>query len=396
MKNKSLFWFAHKSNQKISKKIIFILIIIVLFLLIFIPFTFYKTYKSAVNNMLYTDFSLRIINIEEGYDIANLNLETNKHVIKILNNFSYYYKEGYQDKNNEKRLTFIPAYSNFIPKITSGKNIENDNEIICPSKLSFGVFDEENINNLIDMQEQLNKTLNFTFYKLIYHEDTDKTEEIPYTYSFKLVGLYDAGDTYTYDTCYLTEKSHSHIINETKPYNDQEYAKTTAIFVDKYENVKEITDILDKNSIKYQISTLDTEFLTILLKSSIILIILFICFSIIILNIYLNIILLEKRRNFALLKALGFQEKDIRKILLSCIFELLLQSLFYALLITMITKYSILYLVRNNVTFMTLNIKISYIPVIIYIIVIMLSFSIIIFNKTKKLYSLTVKENIEK
>lgn len=394
MKIKDAIFLAHKNNKAITKRIIFIIIITLIFILIFVPFTFYKTYKKAVDEILNSTPDLRIIEIDsESIDKFSSIKLNNKHIVKILYNNEYYIKYAFMnDIDNANHITVKPNYNFFTPNTVYGTNLKNEYDIICPSKLAFGVFDDKNINDFFDMTKFLNEEIPLTFYKIVYNSLTGREESIPNTYNFRVVGLYDAQKSYSYGTCYISEKTLNSIVDDTRPYNIEDYYYTVSIFVDKYKNVSEITKILDQNNIEYFVSKLDTDFLDVTLKVSLLLVIIFILGSIFILNIYLKIYLKERTKNIILYKALGFEQKDIKKILSFSIFELLIISILYSIIFIFILKYIILFVLKDNVTFLGLNIKISFLPAFLYFAIIYLIFKLVINKNTNRIYSKSLGE----
>ena len=373
MKTKNLFILAHKSNKGLSKKIIFIALITLVFLLIFLPFTFYNTYNWAASVIINFDDTLRVIEVNDTQAFSKLDLSSQKHIVKYLEDYTLYHcKHGYIYELNDKySIDLYPSFKYFEqPKAVKGSNLKSEYDLVCPLRMAFGAFDDENINDFTDMSKYLNKELEFTFYKEVGF-DEEKQEDIlePYKYKFKLVGLYDASASYSYNRCYIKEDTLNDIATATYPYNPLKYAQITALYIDDYKNIAEVDKFLTDNNIDHFVPSLDIDFLDVVLKSSFILIILFIVFSIILIINYLNIFIKEREHNLALYKALGFDVKDIKTIMFFSVLELLIYSLLIALIITFIIKYALLFVLRNNVTYYGMKIPISYLPVCIFILI---------------------------
>ncbi len=396
MNYKNLYFIAHKSNKGISKKIIFIIIITLLFLLIFIPFTFYKTYSNAITELLNSNYDMRILQIESSAEeIKDLHLEKNKHVVKVMPQYTLYqWKSGrLKEFDSSDSLYINPNIKTFTPKVIKGNKLKNKFDLVCPSRMTFGEFDDQNINDFIDMEQYLNKEFTITFKKKAgFNQETQEYIYESYDYTFKLVGLYDAGLTYSYSTCYAKEDTLNEIIETTYPFDAEKYNQSIGIYVDDYKNVDEIANLLTENNIDFFRASVSTDFLDVVLKCSFVIMILAIVFSIILLMVYINIFIKERQKNLALYKALGYKLKEIKTILFDSVLELLLYAFIISVVILFILKYIILFIVKDNATYQFLHITISYIPILLYILIILVIFKFIINRKVKKYYSYSVKE----
>lgn len=377
MKDLELFKISHKSNKGIGKKTIFIVVITIVLLLIFIPFTFYKTYKMAVNDILNSQYEFRIINIYDENEIKKLSpalrkeLTTKKEVIKIFDRRQKRSSvQGYiYDLNKNDFMDINPAIEKFTPQIIEGNSLKDTNDIICPNNMAFGVFSDMNKNDLTNMSDYLGKNIIVTVPKLMYNNETGKTYYDYYKYKFKLVGLYDPSLLYSYSSCYINEDRLLSIAEETFPYNINEYEEITSIYISNYRDVKNVTNFLDQNGISYQVPYMELGFLDFTLILSLVSTIILTIISLFILNIYFKLFLKEKIPQIALYKALGYNKQEIQKIVFYSMLEMLLQSLIISFIILLTAKFILMAILNQNITYTGINIRISFLPVIIYFIV---------------------------
>ncbi len=169
--------------------------------------------------------------------------------------------------------------------------------------------------------------------------------------------------------------------------NISEVAK---IYVNSIKNVSKVTNLLEKNNIDYFVTSVDADFLDVTLKISKIILLVMPIISIIILHFYIKIFIQEKNNTLALYKALGFTKSDIKKLLILSILEILLISFIISLILLLLTKYLFMFLLRNDIEYSILSIKISYIPVFIYMFLIIIYFIFISALCVRKIYKSSI------
>jgi len=383
-KELSLLKLAIKKNKKFSKKILFLIIIQFLFLLILIPTTTYKSLSDSVNRIINSLYDFRIIQVEDVDKYANNPIE-NEHIIKTLYNYQdNYYKGAYMfEMNKNSSMDIYPSYDTFTPLVEYGSTISDEYDMICPTNMAFGIYDDENINNMTNMKDYLGKEIKITTYKVNTKNaftEEEKIEKFPYEYTFKLVGTYDAKYTYSYSSCYINSNTFNNILEETKSDGPTYMTNITALYIDSLQNIKEITSILDENNIKYFITEADTAFMDVILNVSLILTIFTIIVSIIILSKYINIYVKENNKFLCLLTYLGFPRKDIKTILFYSLLDLTMKSFIISIIVTLLFSGIILFILRNNVSYALLKISISLISSIIYTMIVLV-ISIFSINK---------------
>ena len=336
MKNSfKLFILAHKNNRGIHKKVVYTVIMVLLFLLLIIPFSIFKTYDNELKRLEKEDDMLKIIiyspKDENEYKLIEEKIENSKHFIK---------KKDYTRKNilgtfnelSEKENIYLSPLI-YEKDITFGKNLKNDNEIICSSLLKPNYFEDTKTKDLIDMKKYVGKTLNFTTTKIVFDKEINDYKAIYFTYKFKLTGLiYD----YSNSNCYITETKFDEIVNETFPARPME--GEIAIYTTSNEGAKTIAKIFDSNNMFYNLSEVDTNFIYLIRNISLILSIIFFILLLIMFNIYIKVFIKEKEKTLNLYNFLGYSKNDLNKIVLFSFYEIVAFSLMITLLICFIIK----------------------------------------------------------
>lgn len=338
MKNSfKLFILAHKNNRGIHKKVVYTVIMILLFLLLIIPFSIFKTYDNELKRFEKENDSSKIVSFfyseKEKYEKIKNKVEESKYFIKEKD-YTIPFKSGsfeeisgiYDDD------TYINPYI-YEKDITFGKNLKNDNEIICSSLLKPNYFEDTKTKDLIDMKKYVGKTLNFTTTKIVFDKEINDYKAIYFTYKFKLTGLiYD----YSNSNCYITETKFDEIVNETFPARPME--GEIAIYTTSNEGAKTIAKIFDSNNMFYNLSEVDTNFIYFIRNISFILSIIFFILLLIMFNIYIKVFIKEKEKTLNLYNFLGYSKNDLNKIVLFSFYEIVAFSLMITLLICFIIK----------------------------------------------------------
>ena len=100
----------------------------------------------------------------------------------------------------------ISAYANYSElnyKITNGRDIINENEIVCPSKFYPNILHDSK--DIINLNEYLGKKINVSYSKKYFPIQGESKILKTYKESFILVGTYDIEDLLTdLDTCFIS------------------------------------------------------------------------------------------------------------------------------------------------------------------------------------------------
>ena len=386
MKNSfKLFILAHKNNRGIHKRIVYTVIMILLFLLLIIPFSIFKTYDNELKRFEKENDSSKIVSFfyseKEKYEKIKNKVEESKYFIKEKD-YTIPFKSGsfeeisgiYDDD------TYINPYI-YEKDITFGKNLKNDNEIICSSLLKPNYFEDTKTKDLIDMKKYVGKTLNFTTTKIVFDKEINDYKAIYFTYKFKLTGLiYD----YSNSNCYITETKFDEIVNETFPARPME--GEIAIYTTSNEGAKTIAKIFDSNNMFYNLSEVDTNFIYLIRNISFILSIIFFILLLIMFNIYIKVFIKEKEKTLNLYNFLGYSKNDLNKIILFSFYEIVTFSLMITLLICFIIKICFSIYFKSTSEYMYVKASLYVLPVFIMLFILIILSTFIVNNENKKLY----------
>ena len=386
MKNSfKLFILAHKNNRGIHKKVVYTVIMILLFLLLIIPFSIFKTYDNELKRFEKENDSSKIVSFfyseKEKYEKIKNKVEESKYFIKEKD-YTIPFKSGsfeeisgiYDDD------TYINPYI-YEKDITFGKNLKNDNEIICSSLLKPNYFEDTKTKDLIDMKKYVGKTLNFTTTKIVFDKEINDYKAIYFTYKFKLTGLiYD----YSNSNCYITETKFDEIVNETFPARPME--GEIAIYTTSNEGAKTIAKIFDSNNMFYNLSEVDTNFIYLIRNISFILSIIFFILLLIMFNIYIKVLIKEKEKTLNLYNFLGYSKNDLNKIVLFSFYEIVAFSLMITLLICFIIKICFSIYFKSTSEYMYVKASLYVLPVFIMLFILIILSTFIVNNENKKLY----------
>ena len=386
MKNSfKLFILAHKNNRGIHKKVVYTVIMILLFLLLIIPFSIFKTYDNELKRFEKENDSSKIVSFfyseKEKYEKIKNKVEESKYFIKEKD-YTIPFKSGsfeeisgiYDDD------TYINPYI-YEKDITFGKNLKNDNEIICSSLLKPNYFEDTKTKDLIDMKKYVGKTLNFTTTKIVFDKEINDYKAIYFTYKFKLTGLiYD----YSNSNCYITETKFDEIVNETFPARPME--GEIAIYTTSNEGAKTIAKIFDSNNMFYNLSEVDTNFIYLIRNISFILSIIFFILLLIMFNIYIKVFIKEKEKTLNLYNFLGYSKNDLNKKVLFSFYEIVAFSLMITLLICFIIKICFSIYFKSTSEYMYVKASLYVLPVFIMLFILIILSTFIVNNENKKLY----------
>lgn len=369
--------------------IVFICIMCLVFIANCALFSFYKLVNREVNYNNKADLNARIIILHNpvfdgdevhyyGMNNGVISVKTsdalkitynkdeflkldykNKHIVRIDENYTNYKSPGRMLDIGNNIVYLYPNYDGFTPEVVMGRELKEDNEIICPKIMNlngnsvrsyYKTFKGE----LTNMEDYLNKDLTFTY------EADDKV-----TKTFTLVGLYDPVTSNNFDKCYITENANS--FNEES--DNKKESTSLAIFVDKFENTKKIRQDLNENGIFYE-HHYDELYNALSLKMLILLLTLIsIVVFVVIIIIYYNLYLTKSNQRFMLYKALGYNKKQIIKVFEKEIGRLLLMSLIYAFFIIFGLNIAAYIYVHQFAYFYHFNMLFAYIETLLFLLI---------------------------
>lgn len=383
--NKDMFSLIKNLGMKNKfKNRVFILVFVVTFLIILIPFTFYKSVKDIAEDQKTYYYEGKMIRIYPGLTdeqfskIANLAKEKD-YVVRV----DRYYSRAMEAElrsglgKNEGYLELAPLIPYNSPDeelINYGHQVENDDEIICPSTMFFGPFDDVDLKKGLKTKEYVGEKMEIDLY--IHEEDTDEYNMRYLNKKYKLVGTYDAAKPYSYNTCYISEKEYFDRLSETELYRN--YDPLGAIYIKNPEDRKKVGEILNREKIEYQEENLDYSFLTTTLLISLIASLILVLISTVILLVYIRKFIKENYKSLTLYKALGFNKKTIIKILFMETVMLWIKAMLISIVITFIGGKILELFLCGITSYETLKVKLNLTSVMVYfMIVIFISYGII-------------------
>ena len=296
--------------------------------------------------------------------------------------------------NSEISNASISAYANYSElnyKITNGRDIINENEIVCPSKFYPNILHDSK--DIINLNEYLGKKINVSYSKKYFPIQGESKILKTYKESFILVGTYDIEDLLTdLDTCFISANVVKTINEKVTPvYEDKNIEEKTksdmdiVILVDKYENIDKVLSKIQKLGYTAQKQyEIDLE-LYLLFKE----ILKYVCLgisivSIIIVYLFIKNILNECKDNIKLFKLIGYNNKKIKSIfILEYLILTLVAFILHIFIIPFIYKFA-LNIISQNPDLFVLKIYVNCIGSLIYTLFVSLLVFIIFNIKFKK------------
>ena len=396
---KKYIYYDIKNN--IGKNVLLVIIYIIILFTIILIFNYkssYINYFDYIMNNYYDARRLDAIKYDVSYDEMIEEISSINHVLDV---FLYEdYSTALDVEDFEQDLIYInPGGEGFFPETIYGRDIENENEIICPIKMaksSTSGFSTETI----DMMDYLNKILDVKK-DILYFYEYGKDPKVIDTkrYELKVVGLYDYtafGDEPYY--CYMEKNNIGNIIEETKEvYADDfwpEYVVTEddedsgiyvwlQVMVDDNKNVEYVENRLSDMGYEYELgyyidySYYDKMDIMIDLIVGVTLLIL-----VIILILSIDKSINKRREEIELLKSIGYKNMQVTKIILANNLISFMVGLVISIILNNIVYYYFNKYIMYNAQLFGLRIRFNY----IYVVVIILLFGFIFYFMYKRIY----------
>lgn len=393
-----------KSNK--FKCLIYTLIILFLYLLLTITFSgtdsifkFFDKYLNA--NYMFRTIVVNVDNNNREDIIENIEKAKIKEVKKIFASYNSLIStldieesEIPHISKSEIPNASISAYANYSElnyKITNGRDIIDENEIVCPSKFYPNILHDSK--DIINLNEYLGKKINVSYSKKYFPIQGESKILKTYKESFILVGTYDIEDLLTdLDTCFISANVVKTINEKVTPvYEDKNIEEKTksdmdiVILVKKYENIDKVLSKIQKLGYTAQKQyEIDLE-LYLLFKE----ILKYVCLgisivSIIIVYLFIKNILNECKDNIKLFKLIGYNNKKIKSIfILEYLILTLVAFILHIFIIPFIYKFA-LNIISQNPDLFVLKIYVNCIGSLIYTLFVSLLVFIIFNIKFKK------------
>lgn len=392
-----LSWINFKTNK--FKNRTYILIFTIIMTLIICVFSGKNSLMKFNDDYRNSDYHYRTIgvatdnynNAELKETLENMNIE---HVTAVFkDNDSFYQIVKYEVGGS---IELYGNYEGINYTLNSGRDIQNDNEIICPSTMYPGnwtlVHDKS---QYIDMTQKIGEKININYNKL-YIIDED-TEEIlnTYEYQLELVGTYDVSEDLTaYDICYVSTNFFEKVSEEKEPVRADKnyidiYEYEVYVLVDEYKNVDSVMKTLSDAGYELQLYyELDLDFfdeiVALIDKVSIYVL----AATAICVCLFINNTLQENKKNIALYELLGYEKKNIQLIYFCHYLINTIISFIISVIVAHLIKFGVMYVFSLDPNFSFLNIYIFYKEIIIYLLFIIL----IIFISVIALFKLKYKK----
>ena len=382
-------------NNKLSNFFLFICLFFVLLIIVVLTnfkLSFYK-YLTYITENYYDARKIEAVNLDLTYEEMETQIRQIDHVADVF--FFNDYRTGFDIKSSNEslleRMYVAPAGEGYMPQAIKGKNIEEETDLICPIKLANSGTNGFNT-EFINMEDYLGK--NITLTKDVYYLEKMGQEPVVIEtkeYQFKIVGLYDYsafGDEPYY--CYTFKDVIGNIVKETNPIYADDYwpdnylyesGPETGIFpyidiiVDKNENVSYVENELEK--LGFQHSTMffiDYEFFdTVNILFNIVLVFILIIFGLLFYT-FLSKNMKKRYNELWILKAIGYNDNQITKIVLYNAFIIFCISFFLSIIFSLIINYFINTILSNNAQLIGLVIKNNYLAIFLIFIAFILEF----------------------
>lgn len=379
----------HLINQR---SLILYFVFLLVSLAIMVALTISYCLVSMVNELYSNNIGYRTLNVILNSDD---DLEKIKNIDHVKNVVDFYYNNPNDvdvsefDTDLTGHITFYPVIDDDYLVISAGKNISNDDEIVCSDY--FYPYKAEQVNGkTIFNSKRILKPKDF-----IGKEFSLELEGDNGIGNFKIVGAFDSSKISTdLNACFVTMNRFSKMVdtefNGGSGYYDPELGKSVfvpddssldkIVVVDSYENVEEVISNLNKLNIdttKYM--ELAEGYVQLLISVPFFLSLVLLFIFVIILESFLNKKIKYDSKNYAILKSVGYTRKQIVNIdilgnSLIYLFSVIISIIIYVILFIYLRNNMFSELIYDGVIF-----KLSLIPIVVSILIIY--FVIFIVNK---------------
>lgn len=382
-----------------------IIILFFLALTIIFIFSYKKTVETYFTAGIETDPGYRTILVIRNEETKE---ETAINEIKKINHVDAVFSDtAYSTILTTKSKYFLGDFSltgstnKTHPKVTSGKSIQNKNDIVCPETF----YPSENISanknlrkeDFINMKKLIGQEIVVEYPKII-NANTDELEMK--TTKLKIVGTYKNSKAYLDESsCYGDYNLLSEIYNDT--YENVDLSNQIDSIVVQVDSIKNVNSVINKlNSLKKynSIRALEFDYSLINTLNIIVYVVTALC---LIFSLITIIYITEKNLNFFvintnILRTIGYKNKDIEKLnYLSTNFLVLIISL---IIITSVTVFQIIYktiIYFKPLIFSKIPICIDYSSIVLSILVIAITYNISTSIYNKKVFNMNIIESIK-
>ena len=398
-----------------KKNIILIIVLIIIFLVLITCLTIIQfsidNKKEILNSVDERTYKIihEVIDDDINHTLKDVEFsEEQIEAIKNLNHVELIVNEKYQfesrievsnfDKGSEKGILYLKVLFNENDlKIKNGKNLKNKYELICSNIFYPHEFDDRMYSDLfIPSNEFIGKEI-----KVISSNENLGGKEI----NLKIVGSYENKYMETANTCYTDMETYDEISSRysgwTGSYDEKgnliekEYSKYYDYFIviDSKDNIPFVLDELRKMNIEFSLSSYtDFTFL-----NSLFLIPLFVGFIVIILTFSILYNFISKKNtnrlnNIGILKAIGYNEKEIISLNFKENVILIVVSYIISLFIYFIVLKYLTYTFLAEITYNNAILDAPYILIVLLLVLFVCIIYLIIKSNFKKIFCYSTQE----
>lgn len=390
-----LAWMNIKSSK--FKSIIFMLIISLFFILIACFSSGSKTISSFATQLLNKDFHHKIISInvqnnDRAQTINKLQQLDLSKITKIYSsNYDLFKSVDINDEtiNINGNIELYGKYDGINYTLDSGRDIKNENEAVCSSNFYPGNLSGlSNQKQMFNMKEKLGIEINVTYEKIFVAKDGKVEVLNTYNLPLKMVGTFDwEKDLTGYNVCYVNGTTFDKVLNNSKTiYEDSKIEEKRfsnlgiLALVDKYENMdKVMTQLTEKGFDVSPYYKLDISPLLVIEKVVNYLMLFIFISSLLIVYKFVKNTYKENEDKIKLYQRIGYKNKIVRKIFILQYILLAFISFIITLIIVPILKGIVSYIFSKNPNLSFLNIELSFIEMILYLVFVIFVI-IILFN----------------
>ena len=295
-------------------------IISIVFLLFALNFKY--NFYNLLNDRLSQNIGFRSLSVTVKPDCDDLGKEellNIKNVITVYNSKydSYSVDSNFKSNLFDGKINLLYSEENILPKIIKGSAIKNSEEgvAICPIKF----YPSSNANNfLINNSEILNANdlINTTFESIYYsykNNNGNLEKDKRFVKKFKIVGLYDANSSMNaLNSCYISKNDMVSMKKDTFALESDTY-NNFIVVVDNIKNIPKVEkDILDLGFLDVNIrSEIDKKTVKLIKISCDVIITIIVCSICISTIFYVKKKTLDERKNFKILRSIGFTKNNV-------------------------------------------------------------------------------------
>ena len=300
-----------KKNSNKNYLLIYMTIFIIMFVCTIAILTFSRMsiyYKHSMYDLL----NYNVIAEDGNYESLN----KIDHIEEILDAKDY---GATYPKDKDMQFSLFSVFNVDDIKISSGRNIENDNEMICNS--NFYPYDPYEGDYFKIDKSRVIKPSELIGQKFTFSSENKKDDNL---YEVTVVGTYKNNKLHgNMATCYVTPNLLSKLRDECQGYEGTESItgywtykcipfEGKAIRIDATRNIKKVKDELTKMGYRYyQYYETDSSMLDLFLFGTTFAIIIVLFLSMIILDTYLKKKINFRKKQYGILKTIGFDEDKI-------------------------------------------------------------------------------------